>query len=86
MLATYAPVDYNLRQGCHLVRNAEQGCNTRLIRQDGTEETLTLDINNILTFANQAATAFGVGENRELAFDTKQVKDAIKKASGKGNE
>ena len=86
LLATYAPVDYNLRQGCHLVRNAEQACSTRLIRQDGTEETLTLDINSILAFANQAATAFGVGENRELAFDTKQVKDAIKKASGKGNE
>lgn len=86
LLATYVPVDYNLRQGCHLVRNSEQPCNTRLIRRDGTEEVLALSLDNILTFASQAAAAFGVGENRELAFDTKQVKEAIKKASGKGSE
>ena len=86
LLAIYAPIDYNLRQGCHLVRNPAQPRSIRLISQEGAEETLALDIASILAFAVQAAATFNIGENRELAFDTKQVKEAIKKASSKGGD
>ncbi|MDX9990394.1 type I-U CRISPR-associated RAMP protein Csb1/Cas7u [Thiothrix unzii] len=83
LLAIYAPISYDLRQGCHLVSDSGKPRTSTLILQDGTETTVDFGLADIVAFAKQSATAFGVGENQSVCFDQKQVEQAILGMKGK---
>lgn len=85
LLATHAPMDYNLRQGCQLVTDSAHPMVSKLVLQNGTEVSITFEWEKILAFATQTASAFGVGENRQVQFETNLLK-ATRKKSGAGNK
>jgi CRISPR-associated protein Csb1 len=71
---TYVTTGY-LRQGCQLVINPERPRECVEVHANGDRKPLTLTHDEAVAFARVAASAFGVGEDRETTFD----KDLAKK-------
>lgn len=93
LVALTANASTYLRQGCNLVPDADKPREFLLVQSDGVREPLQLTHADALKFATAAATAFGVGESREVVFDKElarkdiagegDVKSARKKAARK---
>jgi CRISPR-associated protein Csb1 len=66
-----------LRQGCNLVPS-EKPREFNLVHSDGTREPQSLKPTDVLKFATAAAKDFGVGEGREVTFDSKLAQADIK--------
>lgn len=79
LVAIAAPIDFDLRQGCHLVLDPDAKTVCELVQFTGQREPITLDFDAALAFATSAAKAFGVGEDRALTFDTKLLGERLKK-------
>lgn len=76
--------DHNLRQGCLLVGDPEHPAIWELVAHDGTRKPVMGGGAAALSFAQDAAKAFGVGEGRTVEFDVRAANDALKeKVSGK---
>jgi CRISPR-associated protein Csb1 len=75
---------YNLRQGCQLVRDADKSPIMKLVNYDGTEIDLTFEPSAVLAYAQQAATAFQIGDPRTVEFDADAANTAIKERGEKG--
>ena len=82
LVAATATQDYDLRQGCLLVRDGEDAVSAIQVSRDGREETFNLDHQATLEFASAAANRFGVGEDQRFTFDPKKAKDYLKKKTG----
>ncbi len=72
-----------LRQGCNLVLDSDKQPESKVVFPDGRREASGLTHQAALTFAKQAAAAFGVGDNKTVKFDTKLAKD---ETSGEGKK
>lgn len=70
---TQLPSGY-LRQGCMLVADAEKPREFLEVHPDGARKALKVTHEETLKFAEAAAKAFGVGENREVTFDRELAK------------
>jgi CRISPR-associated protein Csb1 len=71
-----------LRSGCNLVPDPDKPREFSLVRADGVREPSKLTHDAALAFAAAAAKAFGVGEDRNVAFD----KDLARKdVTGEGD-
>jgi CRISPR-associated protein Csb1 len=68
---------YNLRQGCQLVRDAEERSVMKLVSYDGTETELALEPSAVLAYAQRAAKQFVVGKSRTVEFDADAANAAI---------
>ena len=80
LVAATAPLDGFLRQGCLLTPDPDAQVSWAAVSRDGTRETLALDADAALSFAQDAAAAFGVRESRTVPFDKTLAKvDATKK-------
>jgi CRISPR-associated protein Csb1 len=73
--------EHNLRQGCLLVSDPDKPAIWELVAHDGTHKLVTAS-EAALTFAQEAAKAFGVGENRPIEFDVKAANEALKEKAG----
>jgi len=80
LVAFTAPQDTNLREGCQLVPDAEHPSTWELVRHDGQREKFSLSHAEALKFAEAAAHAFGVGENRDAVFNQKYAKEQLAKS------
>lgn len=81
LVAATAPLDGFLRQGCLLTPDPDEPASWAAVGRDGTREAVALDADAVLAFAQDAAAAFGVRENRSVVFDKTRAKaDATKKA------
>jgi CRISPR-associated protein Csb1 len=70
----------NLRQGCQLVAVPEKPMTLTIINADGSETPFEVDRDSALDYAEEAAKAFVVGDDRNNAkFDPKLAKAALKK-------
>jgi CRISPR-associated protein Csb1 len=91
------PVSRTLRSGCTLVRKSPDACTTYMGYSDCTRVPFTYSHDEILAYATDAAQAFGVGPDQEVAFDSesveahmiaqaakKEAKKAKKNGKGKG--
>lgn len=77
LVALTATSSTYLRQGCNLVPDTEKGREFTLVESDGTRKALKLTHADALAFAIDAAKAFGVGESREVEFNTDLAKKDI---------
>jgi CRISPR-associated protein Csb1 len=77
LVALTATSSTYLRQGCNLVPDTEHPREFTLVHSDGNREALKLPHAAALAFALVAAKAFGVGEPREVKFDTELAKKDI---------
>ena len=79
LVAATEPPDPFLRQGCLLVPDPEHAVTWMEVRRDGTRHPISLDRDAVLPWARAAAEAFGVGNSRELTFDSKRAKSDMAK-------
>ena len=84
LVAATAPMDGFLRAGCLLtLAPDDQGC-WESVARDGRRTAIALSEDVVYEYAKEAAKAFGVGEDRRLAFDKKLAKADAKKAGASG--
>jgi len=71
LCALTAPPQYELRQGCHLVRDPDAKINPscRVVEHTGVPHDVTLDRKAALSFATNAANDFVVGSSEPADFD-----------------
>ncbi len=79
LVAATAPLEGFLRQGCLLTPDPDTISNWMAVARDGTRQEITLDADSVLSFAQDAAKAFGVGENLEVSFDRERAKNDTRK-------
>jgi len=84
LLAATAPRDYNLRQGCLLVR--KEGDKPQFVRvySDGRRDPIPLDPEAVLAYARDAAKTFGVGESRTAKFSDDTANKTLHATKKKG--
>jgi CRISPR-associated protein Csb1 len=72
---------HDLRQGCLLVSDPDKPAVWELVSHDGGRIPLSVDADAVLTFAQEAAGAFGVGNGDEFKFlDREQARAEIERA------
>ena len=71
-----------LRQGCNLVPDVDKPREFTLVHGDGRRESAAVTHEAALAFATAAAKAFGVGEDRTVAFDKELAR---KDVTGEGD-
>lgn len=82
LIALFVPINCDLRQGCHLVPDAQKTV-VKAVLQDGSDVLLNLDFADIKQFAIDAAHQFGVGENKNIIFDTELMQQLLSGAKEK---
>ena len=81
LVAATAPLDGFLRQGCLLTPDPDTPASWAAVGRDGAREAIALDGAAVLSFAQNAAAAFGVREGRSIPFDKTRAKtDAVRKS------
>ena len=83
LVAAAEPQDGFLRQGCLITPDPDTPAVWSLVARDGRRAAAPLDGSMLLAYAQTRAKAFGVGENRSVAFDKKLAKVAVDNAVGK---
>jgi len=78
LVAATAPTDPFLRQGCLLVLDPDARSSWQAVERDGTRADQTISADGALAFAQEAAGAFGAGEDRNLKFDKALAKADLK--------
>lgn len=68
LVAITAPPATTLREGCQLVPDAKHSPQWRIVRHDGTSDTVVLDHADVLAYATAAAEAFGVKDHTPGRF------------------
>lgn len=83
LVASCAQTNYNLREGC-LLRCVQS--QSLWVYTNNESKPFDWDRKNILAYAQQAATDFGVGEGKTVGFDVKAMKEAVKTAKDKASK
>ena len=84
LVAFAAPCELYLRQGCLLCIDPAEKPERKVIKRDGTRSDVPdLAEAVVLAYAQAAAAAFGVGEDKEASFDPKMVKEALESKKAK---
>ena len=78
-VAATAPFDGFLRQGCLLTPDPEAASEWQAVNRSGTREAVALDAEVALAHAQKAAAVFGVGRDRDVAFDKDRARKDTKK-------
>lgn len=77
----------NLRQGCQLVGVPDKPLSRKLVNADGTESDFAITREDAIAFAVAVAEDFGVDTKpRNVTFDAKLAKAALKKKVKKGGD
>ena len=87
LVAATTQLDEFLRQGCLLVPDPDSPGTWEQVRRDGTRETVPLQQDGALIFAEQAKQKFGVNDQpRTFEFSEALAKEDIKKAKSDTNK
>lgn len=85
LAATESP-DAFLRQGCLLVPDTDAAPVWTLVERSGNRIRISIEHDAVLAYAEKAATTFGVGENRSVAFDQAMAKGDVKRLDKKAGK
>ncbi|MBD0865929.1 MAG: type I-U CRISPR-associated protein Cas7 [Rhodobacteraceae bacterium] len=75
LVAATEPMDPFLRQGCLLVPDPDAPAQWTGVARSGARSDIPLDAQQALKYAQDAASAFGVGPDINVTFDKKRAKD-----------
>lgn len=78
LLAAGEPLDPFLRQGCLLVPDSDSDAVWTSVQRDGRRESFAWAGDVVRAYADEAATAFGVGPARTVRFDVKLARADMK--------
>lgn len=79
LVALTAEPDPYLRQGCNLVLNPDKPSEFNEVYRNGQRKPFDLNHDDAIDFAKQAAKAYGVGQDQNVAFDKKKAQQDVKK-------
>lgn len=77
LVAARAQTNYDLREGCLLCCKETQA---RLVFTATDSRPIKLEVKDAFAYVAKAATAFGVGDSKEVAFDAKVAKQGVEDA------
>lgn len=77
------PLGGYLRQGCSLVLDPNRPREVKEVYGDGTRRDASLEHENVVEYAKAAARAFGIGESREVEFDSQLAQQDLTDTKGK---
>jgi CRISPR-associated protein Csb1 len=83
LVAARAQTNYNLREGC-LLRCAQS--QAHWVYTDSESKPFEWDRRDVLAYAQQAASDFGVGASKTVGFDVKAMKEGVKAAKEKASK
>ena len=84
LLAALSIKEWDLRQGCLLVRDPERTAEWNMVYPDGNRKEVSIKHDEILKYTQDIARQFGVGKNRNAEFNKDSAKDKLKaKKKGK---
>jgi CRISPR-associated protein Csb1 len=63
------PQDYDLRSGCHLVRDGRDAVDAKAVHRDGRQEAFEISHDQALEFAKAAAGRFAFEKTLRVEFD-----------------
>jgi CRISPR-associated protein Csb1 len=86
LVAATEPQDGFLRQGCLITPDPDAPKTWTLVQRNGKRDAVGLDGDVALTYAQKAAEAFGVGEDRKIAFSQERAKDDLPKKEAKAKK
>jgi CRISPR-associated protein Csb1 len=66
-----------LRQGCNLVRNPDKPLECVAVHRDGRREPLAITHEAAIAYAQEAAAAFGVAQDRIVGFDKQRAASEV---------
>ena len=75
-----APQESLLREGCQLVPDIDCPAEWRLVHHDGSREPFRLSHEEALAYAEAAATAFGISQERKAAFKSDTARRELAKS------
>ena len=78
LVALTAPIPSYLRQGCNLVCDPDKPREFVEVYRSGERKPATLSHEDAFAFAREAAKAFGIGDDRSVAFDKAKAKADVK--------
>ena len=78
LIAASVMQEWYLRQGCLLVRDPDQTITWSLVHPDGRRDEVNIKHDELLKYAQDIASQFGVGEDRDVDFNKDSAKDALK--------
>ena len=79
LVALTAEPDPYLRQGCNLVLNPDKPSEFSEVYRNGQRKPFDLNHDDAINYAKQAAEAYGVGQDQNVAFDKKKAQQDVKK-------
>ncbi len=80
LVAFTAPQDTSLREGCQLVPDIEHPAKWELVHHDGRREAFVMTHGVALEYAQAAAAAFTVGEDKEAVFSSDTARTELAKS------
>ncbi len=83
LVAATEPQDGFLRQGCLLTPSPNVTATWTLVARTGKRQDVEIDSTSALNYAIGSAKAFGVGNDRQIAFLPENAKAAVKAAKSK---
>ena len=86
LVAATAPMDFNLRQGCELVRDPNKPARWQVVHFDGRVEPVDIPHDQALEYAQEAAKDFGVGKSQTFHFKIDQAEEGLKARKNKGKK
>ena len=87
LVAATEPQDGFLRQGCLLTPDPDGVAGWTVVERDGRRISIEIDADTAAAYAEKAASRFGVGPDRQVAFDKDQAKkDLPSKDTKKGKD
>lgn len=86
LVAISAPQEPLLRMGCELTADPEKPSKWELVRCDGTRELFSFSHDEVLAYAQAAASAFEISGSKTFVFDSKKANEALKEKGKKENE
>lgn len=76
--------DYDLRSGCHLVRDGKDARTFILVTRDGEEKSFQFDLASAVAMAKEAAKELGIrSKRREVEFDSEKATTSLGEAKAK---
>jgi CRISPR-associated protein Csb1 len=82
---TYLPSGY-LRQGCNLVLDPDKAYEFSEVYSNGGRVPAKVTAEEALEYANAAASAFGVGNDRAVSFEKERAKADLSGESAKSGK
>lgn len=73
LICITSPMNFNLREGCHLVLDPAKRSQLKLVKYDGNQEDIFISAEEAFIYADAVARDYGVGQDRKVLFNKEKA-------------